>query len=169
MNSSTLFELRPWQRSDAESLSKYANNPKIAKNLTDIFPHPYTLEDAYKFINMAISSEPTTIFAIDVKGEAVGGIGLHQQHDIQRKNAELGYWLAEPYWGKGIITEAIKSMVSYGFKTLDINRIFARPFGSNFASQKVLEKAGFILEARLEKTLIKNNVYEDELIYAVRK
>ena len=85
------------------------------------------------------------------------------------KNAELGYWLAEPFWGKGIITYAIQEMVEYGFKTFDITRIFAIPFGTNIASQKALEKAGFILEARLNKTIFKNGEYQDELIYAIRK
>jgi len=167
MNNS--FILRPWQQTDAESLVKYANNPDIAKNLTDAFPHPYTIENADHFIKMASEKEPVTVFAIEVNKEAAGGIGLHPQHDIQRKNAELGYWLAETYWGQGIITEAIKKIVDYGFTHLDINRIFARPFGSNFASQRVLEKAGFTLEARFEKTLIKNGIYEDEMIYAIRK
>jgi len=167
MNNS--FILRPWQQTDAESLVKYANNPDIAKNLTDAFPHPYTIENAGHFIKMASEKEPVTVFAIEVNKEAAGGIGLHPQHDIQRKNAELGYWLAETYWGQGIITEAIKKIVDYGFTHLDINRIFARPFGSNFASQRVLEKAGFTLEARFEKTLIKNGIYEDEMIYAIRK
>jgi RimJ/RimL family protein N-acetyltransferase len=107
--------------------------------------------------------------AIDINGEACGGIGIHPQDDIQCKNAELGYWLGEPFWGKGIITSAILQMVENGFNSFDINRIFARPFGSNLASQKVLEKTGFILEAKLEKTLFKNGIYEDELIYAIRK
>ncbi|MDV7400217.1 GNAT family protein, partial [Arthrospira platensis SPKY1] len=77
-------------------------------------------------------------------------------------------WLAEPFWGRGIVTEAIKQVVDFAFNTYDINRIFARPFGTNIASQRVLEKAGFTLEARLEKTLYKNGEYLDELIYSVR-
>ncbi|MDB5263882.1 MAG: family N-acetyltransferase, partial [Adhaeribacter sp.] len=114
-------------------------------------------------------SNPSKIFAIEVNGEAAGGIGVHPQTDIQRKNAELGYWLAEPYWGKGIITKAIRQMVDFAFQHPDIERIFARPFGTNLASQRVLEKAGFILEARLHKTFFKNGIYEDELIYARRR
>ena len=81
----------------------------------------------------------------------------------------MGYWLAEQYWGQGIITEAIRQMAEYSFTTLDIDRIFARPFGTNTASQRALEKAGFILEARFEKTIFKNGEYQDELFYAVRK
>ena len=91
------------------------------------------------------------------------------QADVHRKNAELGYWLAEPYWGQGIITRAITRMVSYGFEHWDIHRIFARPFGTNIASQRALEKAGFVLEARFEKTIFKNGEYLDELVYAIRR
>ena len=163
------FILRPWKTEDIESLVKFANNPSIAKNMTNQFSHPYTAEKGKAFIDMARSGNPTHIFAIEINGQASGGIGLHQQSDIQCKNAELGYWLAEPYWGKGIITTAIGQMVDYGFKTFDIERIFARPFGTNIGSQKALEKAGFQLEGRLEKTFYKNGEYLDELIYALRK
>lgn len=167
MKSSLL--LRSWQVTDVPSLVHYANNANIANNLTDGFPHPYTETNAQQFIQMAANGNPVTIMAITIDGAAVGGIGLHLQHDIFRNNAELGYWLGEPFWGKGIVTEAIRQMVHYGFQQLPINRIFARPFGRNIASQRVLEKAGFVLEARFEKTLIKNGILEDELVYAIRK
>ena len=137
--------------------------------MTDRFPHPYNEEHGKIFIESAMNDFPFNLFAIDIRGEASGGIGLHLQNDIQRRNAELGYWLAEPYWGKGIITKAVKQMMDYGFKTWEIDRIFARPFGTNIGSQKVLEKAGFKLEARFDKTLFKNGEYLDELIYAVRR
>lgn len=163
------MKLRSFRPSDLENLVKYANNSKIAQNLTDAFPHPYTEETGKAFIEMAMKKDPPTLFAISLDDELVGGIGLHPQSDIQRLNAELGYWLAEPFWGRGLVTQAIREIVAYGFATLPINRIFARPFGTNFASQRVLEKAGFILEARFEKTLIKNGLLEDELVYAVRK
>lgn len=163
------FTLRKWKPEDASTLMKYANNPKIAANLTDQFPHPYKRENAEAFIAMAMKNEPLNIFAIDVNGEAIGGIGLHFQQDIHKKNMELGYWVAEPFWGKGIMTKAVLQIVEYGFKTFDMERVFARPFGTNIGSQKVLEKAGFILEARLEKTLYKNGEFLDELIYAVRR
>ncbi len=163
------FTLRPWTFEDLDSLVKYANNYEIAKNLMDQFPHPYTVEAGKTFLSIVTKAQPPNILAIEVNGEAAGGIGIHPQADIQRKNAELGYWLAEPYWGKGIITKAILQMVDYGFQNWDINRIFARPFGSNLASQRVLEKAGFLLEARFEKTLFKNGLCLDELIYAIRR
>lgn len=163
------FSLRPFTMNDLDDLIRYANNPNIAKNLTDLFPYPYGREDGKKFIKMTMEQNPRQVMAIAIDGEVCGAIGVHPQTDIQRKNAELGYWLAEPFWGKGIITKAVKQMIDYGFKTFDINRIYARPFGDNRASQRVLEKAGFVLEARFKNTLIKNGVYQDELVYAVRR
>ena len=163
------FTLRPWSMNDLESLVLCANNINISKFLMNKFPFPYTEADGIKFINFATSETPTNIFAIEIEGKAVGGIGIHPQSDVECKNAEMGYWLAEPYWGQGIITAAIYQMIEYGFKTFDINRIFARPFGTNIASQKVLEKTGFVLEATFEKTFFKNGEYQDEWVYAVRR
>ncbi|MCB0473179.1 MAG: GNAT family N-acetyltransferase, partial [Flavobacteriaceae bacterium] len=125
--------------------------------------------DGKAFITMATKADPIHIFAIEVEGKAVGGIGIHPQSDIMKKNAELGYWLGEPYWGKGIITRAIRQMVDFAFKTYDITRVYARPYGTNIGSQKVLEKNGFKLEARIEKNIFKNGEFLDELIYAIRK
>lgn len=161
------FRLRRFQDSDLVSLMKYANNINIAKFLTNQFPYPYTKESGVAFLSMAI--ENLGIFAIEVNGEAVGSIGIFPQTDIHEKGAELGYWLAEPFWGKGIMTQAIKEMVIYGFDTFDIIRIYARPFSTNFASQKVLEKSGFVCEARLKKALFKNGDYIDEMIYTIFK
>lgn len=163
------FKLRYWKNSDVDSLVKYANNKNIAVNLTDMFPYPYTRQDAEKFIAYATSDTPNHLFAIEIDHKAVGSIGIHPQNDIHRLNAELGYWLAEPFWGKGIITSAIRQVVNYTFDNTDVERIFARPFGTNIASQKVLEKNNFRLEARFEKILIKNGELKDELIYAIRR
>ena len=138
------FTLRPWNINDLDSLVTNANNPNIAKFMTDGFPHPYTKEKGISFIEMATKDSPIHIFAIDMDGKAVGGIGIHPQQDIMKKNAELGYWLGEEYWGKGIVSGAIKQVIDFAFTTYDINRVFARPFGTNVASQKVLEKCGFI-------------------------
>jgi ribosomal-protein-alanine N-acetyltransferase len=165
----TKIKLRAWNISDLESLVKYANNWNIAKNLTDKFPFPYSEDDGRSFISYATKNDPVHVLAIDLKGEAIGGIGIHPQDDIHRKNAELGYWLAEPFWGQGIVSEAVKQVIYYAFTTFEINRIFARPFGANIASQRVLEKNNFVLEARFEKVLIKNGEYLDELIYAIRR
>lgn len=163
------FTLRKWSKEDLSSLVKHANNYNIAKNLTNLFPHPYTKADGEAFIEKVTGMNAPLILAIDINGEAVGGIGLHPQSDIHIKNAELGYWLAESYWGKGIVTKAIEQIAIKGFNELDINRIFARPFGTNIGSQRVLEKAGFKLEGKFDKTIFKNGEYVDELIYAVRR
>lgn len=163
------FTLRKWTIDDLESLVKYANNRNVAKFLTDVFPHPYTIEDGKTYIEMVIGNYPLNIFAIDIDGKAVGSIGIFPLSDVHKSNAELGYWLAEPFWGNGIVTQAIKQIVEYGFRVFEIDRIFARPFGSNLASQRVLEKAGFKLEARFEKTILKNGEYLDELVYAIRR
>lgn len=165
----TDFRLRPWSINDLDSLVENANNFKIAQFMTDGFPHPYTRENAKAFIEFATKDSIPHIFAIDINGEAVGGIGIHPQTDIHRRNAELGYWLAESFWGKGIITKAIKETLNFAFKTYDIDRVFARPFGTNVASQRVLEKAGFKLEGKFEKTLVKNGELLDELIYSIRR
>jgi len=163
------FLLRPWRAADLASLVRYANNPRVAQNLMNSFPHPYTEVDGRAFLAMALQAKPANRMAIEINGEAAGGLGLHLQPDIYCKNAELGYWLAEPFWGNGIMNRAVTQMVTYGFEHFAIDRIFAKPFGTNLASQRVLEKAGFILEARFEKTIFKNGTYYDELVYAVRR
>lgn len=123
--------------------------------MTNQFPHPYTTENGKAFNAYTSQGSPKNVLAIEINGEAVGSIGIHPQTDIYCKNAEMGYWLTEPFWGKGIVTKAIGQMLEYGFKNWDVNRIFARPFGINKASQRVLEKTGFVLEARFEKTFFK--------------
>jgi [ribosomal protein S5]-alanine N-acetyltransferase len=163
------YTMRPWRMSDLSNLVKYANNRNISKNLTDKFPHPYNENHGKAFIELATKDNPIHIFALVIDGQAAGGIGIHPQDDIHRKNAELGYWLAEPFWGKGIVSSAISQMVDFAFSTYNIDRVFARPFGTNMASQKVLEKNNFILEGKFEKTLIKNGEILDELIYAIRR
>jgi len=163
------FSLRPWAITDLDNLIKHGNNINVAMFMMNKFPHPYTRERGEQFIQYANSHQPIHLFAIDIAGEACGGIGIHPQEDIHCRNAELGYWLGEAHWGKGIVSKAIVQMVDHGFKNFDIDRIFARPFGTNIRSQKVLEKAGFKLEGRFEKTLFKNGEQLDELIYAVRK
>lgn len=163
------FLLRPFREDDLAALVKHANDPSVAANLTDAFPHPYTEEVGRAFLAEAMKSSPLRR-CIDIAGEACGAIGLHPKPDLWRRNMELGYWLGKEHRGKGIMTEAIKQMVPLGFETFpDVDRIYATPFGSNVASQKALEKAGFKLEAKLEGTLIKMGRKEDEWIYAVRR
>lgn len=154
---------------DAEALLKYAGNPAITQFMSDGFFNISTPEGAAKFIAFANSGEDKIYRAIELNGEVIGGIGVSVQTDIHRKNAELGYWLAEPFWGKGIAPRAIDMIVSEAFERLNITRIFALPFHTNFASHRVLEKAGFRLEAVFEKAIFKNGEYLDEHLYSIRK
>jgi [ribosomal protein S5]-alanine N-acetyltransferase len=163
------FKLRKWQLSDADSIVKYANNEKITAFMSDGFPNPFTYEKALNFIKNTSANPGNHYFAITINDEAVGGIGISVQSDIHRKNAELGYWLAEDFWGKGIATQAVKEIVDYGFKNCDIVRIFARPLVNNIASHRVLIKAGFDIEATHKNAVFKNGVCFDELIYSVLK
>ena len=164
-----LFSLRPFRSEDLPALVKHANDPTVAAHLTDAFPHPYTEADGRAFLAEAIKPAPLRR-CIDVDGGCVGAIGLHPKTDLWRRNLELGYWLAREHRGKGIMPDAIHQMVQLGFSTFpEVTRIHAAPFGSNIASQRALEKAGFILEAKLIGTLVKNGKVEDEWIYAVRR
>ncbi|CAH0244435.1 Putative ribosomal N-acetyltransferase YdaF [Pedobacter sp. Bi27] len=161
--------LRTYQPSDVESLVKHANNFNISKYLTNKFPFPYEKKDGEAFIRLALSHEPLQIKAIVLDGEVIGSIGVHQLADIYSKSAEMGYWIAEDYWGKGIVPLAIQEMLNYGFETFDIERIFARTTHTNLASQQVLKKSGFVFEASLKDTIFKNGEYFDELIFGFRK
>lgn len=161
--------LRLWQKEDAGRMAQLANEFEIARFMGDSFPFPYRLADAEKFIEIASGASPNRFFAILQEGLPVGGIGIHPQGDIMKKNAELGYWLAKSFWGKGIVTAAVKEIVEYGFAQFDIRRIYARPFGSNTGSARVLEKAGFTFEGKFEKTIFKNGIFEDELFYAITR
>ena len=161
--------LRQWTEEDRYLLVEYANNKHIADNLTDAFPHPYTMEDAVEYIKKASREKPTRIFAVDYEGAVVGSIGIFPDTDIYRTNAAVAYWIAEPYWRKGIATEAIRKIVEYGFRTFGITRAYAKPFGNNIASQKALEKAGFTVEGHFKNTIVKNEEFIDEIVYAYRR
>lgn len=163
------YKLRQWSMSDIESLVEHANNYNVAKWLANQFPYPYDINDGETFIQSTSNDSPQKIFAIEIDGKAVGSIGIFPKTDIHEKNAEIGYWLSEKYWGKGIMPRAIAEIVAYGFEHFDIARVYARPFSTNIGSQRVLEKSGFKLEARLEKALFKNGEFLDELIYAKLK
>ncbi len=159
--------LRPWTMADAPMLQIYANNPQIAANLRDGFPHPYNLEDAKAFIAAAAQGKDQYIAAIEVDGKAVGSIGIFLKGDIYRKSVEIGYWLAEPFWGQGIMSEAVRQIVAYAFAHYDIVRVYAEPFAHNAASRRVLEKSGFVLEGILQKNAIKNGQLIDSCIYGL--
>ncbi|MCU0459913.1 MAG: GNAT family N-acetyltransferase [Bacteroidales bacterium] len=158
--------LRKFRRNDKYRMAEIANNLKIAINLRDAFPYPYSLEDARKFINMCLRVKPYQVFAIEYKGEYVGNIGLHKQEDVYRKTAELGYFIGEHYWNRGITTRAVNLICEYGFRELNVIKIFSGVFSFNTASQRVLEKCGFEREAILKSAVIKNGKIYDEYRYA---
>jgi RimJ/RimL family protein N-acetyltransferase len=159
--------LRPWAAGDEPSLVRHANNYKIWRNLRDSFPHPYTLADAKEWIAFIQRQDPQTFFAIEVHNEAVGGIGLERKSDIERCSAEIGYWLGEDVWGKGIATAAVRALSNYGIEVLGLSRIFAVPFAHNLASIRVLEKAGYVREGVMRRSAIKKGVILDLVLYAL--
>jgi ribosomal-protein-alanine N-acetyltransferase len=158
--------IRSWLSDDEESLPVHANNRQIWINLRDRFPHPYTRADAQCWLEHVTAATPETSFAIDVNGEAVGGIALVLGDDVERCSAEIGYWLGERYWGRGIATAALKALTDYAFKNLDLTRVFAVPFAHNDASIRVLEKAGYIREGCLRRSAIKDGAVLDQFMYA---
>jgi len=159
--------LREWKDSDLESLVKHANNYKIASNMRDLFPHPYTLKDGQVWIKIASNEKFGYYFAITIDDDAVGGIGLTVGEDIERISAEVGYWLGEEYWGKGITSSALNGIVNYGFEDLSLERIFSLPLENNIASRRVLEKNGFKLEGILRRNVIKHGRVHNQALYAV--
>ena len=149
-----------------DSLARYANNRLIWINLRDAFPHPYTKRDARDFIHEAQRRTPETMFAIAVNDDAVGGIGFVLHPDVERVSAEIGYWLGEPFWGRGLTTEALVAVTAYAIRTHGLTRVYAVPFAWNTASCRVLEKAGYVLEARLRRSAIKDGRLTDQMQYA---
>jgi RimJ/RimL family protein N-acetyltransferase len=158
--------LREWRWEDKCSLMKYADNIKIARMVKDRFPYPYDAVAAENWLGMVTTESPQTNFAIVVKGKAVGGIGFESQGDIFRRSAEIGYWLGEDYWGKGIMTEAVKAVTFFAFQNYDLCRLYAGVFATNPASIRVLEKAGYQFEGRLRKSICKFGQIIDQLLFA---
>jgi ribosomal-protein-alanine N-acetyltransferase len=159
--------LRPWRRTDCDALVLHANNRNVWLNLRDRFPHPYTHADAEAWIAFcaAQSVEPMPL-AIEHDGAAVGGIGIELGSDVNRRSGEIGYWLGESLWGRGLATEAVVAMTTYSFARLPIERLHAAVFEWNPASARVLEKAGYELEGRLKRSIYKDGRWADSLLYA---
>ena len=151
---------------DLNSLVEHANNRNISVNLRDAFPHPYLKRDGRQFLRRMRATRPETTFAIAVSGQAVGAIGFVLRDDVDRVSSEIGYWLGEPLWGRGIMTEALVAVTQYAVATYGLTRLFALPFASNAASCRVLEKAGYVVEARLRRSVIKDGAVVDQLQYA---
>ncbi|TGE14930.1 GNAT family N-acetyltransferase [Hymenobacter elongatus] len=159
--------LRPWHLHDAPVLAETANDRGIWQNLRDIFPHPYRLEDAYWYLGLVTDPDSTDLHvAIEVQGEAVGALSVLFKDDINRRSAEIGYWLGRQYWGRGIATAAVRVLTEYAFVHFDVCRLYAEIFARNEASAQVLAKAGYQLEGRLHKSIIKEGVVQDALLYA---
>lgn len=158
--------VRSWRDGDEETLPRHANNRKVWLNLRDRFPHPYTRSHAEEFIKRIKGVTPATNFAIDVEGEAVGGIGLVLHDDVERCSAEIGYWLGESFWGRGIMTAALVTVTEFAFKEFNLTRVFAVPYARNAASLRILEKAGYLFEGVMRRSAIKDGVVLDQLMYA---
>ncbi len=163
------IRIRPFTPEDAPKLSELGNSKNVAQYMAGRFPHPYTINDAEKYIQEVGSVMPTRSFAIVLNNELIGACGVHPQEDIFKNNAEIGYWLGEKYWGHGYVQEALKLLIPYAFQNFSINRLYARVFGNNPRSMKVLERSGFVLEAKYNGTLERFGEILDEYIYALRK
>ena len=164
-------KIRKWKLSDAADLALALSNKKVQDNLRDGIPYPYTEQDGEEYIRSMLSADESEIFAFAVttNDKAIGSVTVFRQANIHRRTAELGYYIAESYWGRGIMTEAIKQICEYVFKNSDIIRIYAEPFAYNTASCRVLEKAGFQFEGILRSNAVKNGKITDMKMYALVK
>lgn len=161
------FLVREFRSLDVSSLTRHANNEKIARNLENRFPHPYTENDAREWLAYLAEQDPVTHFALARESEAIGSIGFRLQDDVYRGTAELGYWLSEDYWGRGIATRAVRAMTDWIFDNYPVERIQARVFETNPASCRVLEKAGYTYEGRMRRGATKLNLVLDLMVYAI--
>jgi RimJ/RimL family protein N-acetyltransferase len=161
-------KIRSWRIEDAKHLAEALNNKKIHENLRDGLPYPYTEDDAKDYILAMLEADKdiTYAFAITVNDKAVGSIGVFRKDNIHCKTAEMGYYVAEPYWGQGIVTSAVKQVCNYIFENTDIIRIFAEPFAHNIGSCRVLEKSDFVYEGTLRKNAVKNGIVLDMKMYS---
>lgn len=160
--------IRSWRREDAPALSRHADSRRIWRNVRDHFPNPYTLADADLWIERILGAgQPETQFAIEVDGEAAGGVGVFLQEDVARRSAEVGYWLGETHCGRGIMTDVVRSFTAYAFGAYDLLRVYALVFEWNAASCRVLEKSGYTLEGRLRRAVVKDGHVLDQFVYAV--
>jgi RimJ/RimL family protein N-acetyltransferase len=158
--------LRRFRSDDGPALVRHADNPAVARNLRDVFPNPYTARDAEAWLEMANDDTRERSFAIATPDEVIGGIGLKREFDVNRLTNEVGYWLGEAYWGRGIATAAVQAITAWAFRELDIVRIWGGVYSSNPASCRVLEKAGYDYEGTLRRSVIKNGVILDQRVYA---
>jgi ribosomal-protein-alanine N-acetyltransferase len=165
----SLGTVRPWSKDDAESLQRHADNRNVSVQLRDRFPFPYTIEQARTFLGWIATQPQPTVWAIEVAGEAAGGIGIELHSDVERVSAEIGYWLGESFWGRGIVTEVLKAVTAEAFARFEITRLYAVPFADHPASIRVLEKAGYVREGHLRQSAIKEGRIRDQLLFAAYK
>ncbi|HVS93355.1 MAG TPA: GNAT family protein [Mucilaginibacter sp.] len=163
------FILRGWKKGDEISLQRNADNPNVSRYLMDRFPYPYPMEAAVAWVNTQVGQSAIQNFAIDINGDIAGGMAIELKEDVHRKTGVIGYWLAEQYWGQGIMTEAVKLLTAYAFQHFDLVRIQAAVYSKNHPSMRVLEKAGYHKEAVLHNSVYKNGELLDEHIYAILK
>jgi RimJ/RimL family protein N-acetyltransferase len=161
--------IRPWKAGDLAALVENANSLAVWQNLRDAFPHPYTKRDGRAWLSCVLGEDPPHSFAIQVDGQAVGAIGLHAGQDVERVSAEVGYWVGERYWGRGLATAAVVALTSEAFRTRPLNRLFALPFARNAPSLRVLEKAGYRREGLLRGSAEKEGQLLDQLLFAVTR
>lgn len=159
--------IRSYRYGDEDSILRHGDNYNVWRNLTDFFPYPYTIDAAQAWVEAAVHQNPETHFALAINDLVVGGIGLKLRDDIFRRSAEIGYWLGEDFWGRGVMPEAVAALTNWAFNRFDLARIYAGVFEHNTASMRVLEKAGYQFEARLRKQITKEGRTFDEMIYAV--
>lgn len=158
--------VRPWRLSDAPAMARHANNPRVARNLRDAFPYPYTMIDAHHFLAAVAAQSPESFFCIAVADEPVGGIGFTVHDDVERFSAEIGYWLSEQHWGRGIAPDALRAVTDYAMDTHGLHRLYATPYAWNNASVRVLQKAGYVYEGRLRCSVFKEGRLVDQLLYS---
>ena len=165
------IKIRSWRIEDAKSIANALNNKKVQDNLRDGLPFPYTVSDAKDFISAMLIADKNITFAwaITVDDTAIGSIGVFRKDNVHRLTAEMGYYIAEEYWGKGIAAEAVRQVCTYLFENTDIVRIFAEPYDSNTGSCRVLEKANFVYEGTLRKNALKNGRITDMKLYSIIK
>lgn len=161
--------IRPWATTDADSLQRHANNRNVSRHLRDRFPFPYEMTHATTFLGWLANQPSPTVWAIEVNGEAVGGIGIELHSDIERVSAEIGYWLGEGLWGRGIATAAVRAVTAEAFERYQITRLYAVPFADHAASVRVLEKAGYVPEGLMRQSAIKDGKIRDQWLYATYK
>ncbi len=161
--------VRTWDPADATAIAPLADDREVWRNLRDAFPHPYTVADAEVFIARARTLSPPTLFCIEVDGAPAGGIGYAPRADVERFTAEIGYWLGRPYWGRGIMTAALRGVTAHALGPGGLERLFALPYAWNRASERVLAKAGYRLEGRLRRHSFKDGQFVDQPVYGITR